>query len=145
MNPDDPVIAQQIVADYVRRLETDSEVNNWPADVGRLPYSKPTIKSAFRTSVVALISTGQLDDDMRTFLEAAYVSLADYVPADIARLLNEYREAAAALGADGLLAREKTAGAAWKRIAESGSLVGEVARDVASEADALRAEFQNFR
>jgi|SRR5262245_35747568 len=145
MNPDDPVVAQQIVADYIRSLERQRELDAWPAAVDHLPHPKPTIKSAFKTSVAALIAVGQLDDEMRAFLETAYVSLADYVPSDIARLLKEYRDAASDLGADARLAREKTASAAWQRVAEGGPLVGEIARDVANEAAALRAEFQQFK
>jgi hypothetical protein len=144
MNPDDPAIAQQIVIDYARRLERDSETGGWPVDAGVLPHSKLSIKSAIRTSVVALTSSGQLTDELREFLETAYVALADYVAADLAKLVDEYQRAGIDLAADKRLVQEKTAGAAWQRVAESGSLVGEVARTIASEADTLRAEFRAF-
>ena len=144
MSPDDPFIAQQIVAEYARHLERDSQANVWPVDADRLPYPKQAIKSAIQTSAQTLESTGQLTDELREFLETAYVALADYVAADLARLMNEYRQAGTDLTADHRLVNEKTAGPAWRTVTESSRLVGEVARSIASEADALRAEFRAF-
>jgi cell wall assembly regulator SMI1 len=144
MNPDDPVVAQQIVAEYARRLARDLETDKWPAEADALPYPKQAIKAAIRTSVVALATTGQFTDELREFLETAYVSLADYVASDLARLLSEYQQAGTDLATDRRLAREKTAGSAWQTVAESGAIVGEVARMVASEAETLRAEFRVF-
>jgi hypothetical protein len=144
MSSDDPVIAQQIVAEYARRLEQDSEVSLWPGDADVLPYPKQTIKSAIRTSVQTLESTGQLTGDLREFLETAYVALADYVAADLARLMAEFQRAGTDLAADRRLTSEKTAGEAWQTVSGSSRLVGEVARAIASEADALRAEFRGF-
>jgi hypothetical protein len=144
MNLDDPVVAQQIVAEYARRLERDLEIDKWPAEADALPYPKPAIKSAIRTSVVALASSGQFTAELREFLETAYVSLADYVAADLARLMSEYQQAGSDLAADGRLAREKTTGEAWRTVAESGPIVGEVVRMVTSEAETLRAEFRVF-
>jgi len=144
MSIEDPFIAQQIVAEYARRLEQDSEVNLWPVDVDHLPYPKQTIKSAIRTSAQTLEFSGQLTEDLREFLETAYVALADYVAADLARLMTEYRRAGTELATDQRLVNEKTGGPAWQTVTESSRLVGEVARSIASEADALRAEFRAF-
>jgi hypothetical protein len=144
MSSTGPDIAQQIVAEYARRLERDSEVNLWPADADALPYPKQTIKSAIRTSVQTLESTGQLTDELHEFLETAYVALADYVAADLARLMNEFQRAGTDLAADKRLTSEKTMGPAWRTMVESGRLAGEIARAIASEADALRAEFRTF-
>ena len=144
MSSDDPFIAQQIVAEYARHLERDSELNVWPVDVDRLPYPKQAIKAAIRTSAQTLESSGQLTDDLREFLETAYVALADYVTADLARLMNEYRQAGTDLATDQRLVNEKTTGPTWQRVTESSRLVGEVARSIASDADTLRAEFRSF-
>src|SRR5262245_13090292 len=144
MTTDDPSVAQQVVADYVRRLERDDEAGQWPLNADLLPYSKPIIKTAIRTSLSALHSSGQLTDELREFLEGAYVSLADYVTDDLVRLMNEYQQAGADLGADSRLAREKTKGLAWRTVSESGPLVGEIARTIAGEAATLRAEFREF-
>ncbi|PWT83409.1 MAG: hypothetical protein C5B57_06850 [Blastocatellia bacterium] len=144
MNLDDPVVAQQIVADYARRLARDLETDKWPAEADALPYPKQAIKSAIRTSVIALATTGQFTDELREFLETAYVSLADYVASDLSRLLSEYQQAGSDLAADRRLVREKTGGSAWRTVAESGAIVGEVVRMVASEAETLRAEFRVF-
>lgn len=144
MPSDDPFIAQQIVAEYARRLERDNEANRWPAPADALPYPKQTIKAAIRTSVQVLDSSGQLTDDLRDFLETAYVALADYVAADLARLMIEFQTAETKLAADKRLIGEKATGEVWQTITASSRLVGEVARAIASEADALRAEFRAF-
>jgi hypothetical protein len=144
MNLDDPTVAQRVVAEYVRRLERDDEAGQWPLKADLLPYPKPTIKAAIRTSLLALASTAQLTSELREFLESAYVSLADYVTVDLAQLMNEYQRAGVDLAADGRLAREKTAGVAWRTVSESGALAGEIARMIASEADGLRVEFREF-
>jgi hypothetical protein len=142
MNPLDPLDAQQIVAEYARVLERDLNEHRHPARVDSLPYGKPIIQSAIKTSVISLSTSGQLTDELREFLETAYILLADYLDADLVRLMSEYRESAAELAADPRLAREKTTTAAWRTISESGSLAGEVARAMALEADSLRAEFR---
>jgi hypothetical protein len=143
MNPDDPAIAQQIVAEYARVLERQTD-EDWPARAETLPYPKTTIKSAIRTSVAALASTGQLTGELREFLEAAYVALADYVAADLSRLMTEYQHAGVDLAADARLAREKTSGNAWRTVAETGKLAGEIARSIADDAVLLRVEFRTF-
>lgn len=144
VNADDPSVAQQVVAEYVRRLERDNEAGRWPVNADVLPYPKAIIKTAIRTSFGALDLSGQLTDELRAFLEEAYVSLADYVTVDLAQLMNEYQQAGSDLAADSRLAREKTTGLAWRTVSESGALVGEVARIIASEAAALRAEFREL-
>jgi hypothetical protein len=144
VNPDDPLDAQQIVAEYARVLDRDLQSGRFPAAVESLPFAKPTIKAAIRTSVTTLANNGQLTEDLREFLETAYVSLADYVTPDLVRLMSEYTQAADELAADPRLAREKTTGRPWQTIAESSRLAGEIARSVASEAELLRGEFQQL-
>ncbi len=144
MNPDDPESAQRIVADYAQVLERDLEAGAWPAVIDVLPYPKQTIKAAIRTSVGALAANGLLTNDLREFLETAYVSLADYVSADLARLMGEYQQAGTALASDRRLAHEKTSAAAWQTLVGSGALAGEIARLIAEEADQLRADFRSF-
>ncbi len=137
----DPAVAQQIVAEYARLLERQTD---WPASLDLLPFPKRTIKSAIRASCLALRSDGQLTDELREFLEGAYLSLADYVGDDVARLMLSYQRAGAEYAGDTRIAREKTAGAAWRTLAESSQLAGDVARSIAEEADTLRAEFRSF-
>ena len=137
----DPGIAQQIVAEYARLLERQTE---WPASLDDLPYPKRTIKSAIYAACRALVSNGQLTDELREFLETAYVSLADYVGADLSRLMLDYQRAGADFAGDARRAREKTTTDAWRTIADSSQLAGEIARSIAEEAELLRAEFQSF-
>lgn len=137
----DPAVAQQIVAEYVRLLEGRAD---WPASLDDLPYPKRTIKAAIRASCLALVSSGQLTHELREFLEGAYVALADYVSPDVVQLLLDYRRAGAELADDTRRAREKTSGQAWKTITDSSRLAGEIAREIAAEAELLRAEFQSF-
>src|SRR5215467_6742682 len=87
VDPDDPLDAQQIVAEYARVLDRDLQQGRFPVAVDSLPFSKPIIKSAIRTSVLVLSSEGQMTDDLRDFLHTAYVSLADYVTADLVQFL----------------------------------------------------------
>jgi hypothetical protein len=144
VNPDDPESAQQIVAEYAQLLERTLVSERWPAAVEELPYPKQTIKAAIRTSVHALVSTRQLTTDLRAFLETAYVSLADFVGADVVRFMREYQSAGSALETDPRLTREKTAGAAWQAVAANGPLAGGIARAIAEDAAALSAEFAGF-
>ncbi|PYR66610.1 MAG: hypothetical protein DMF87_14060 [Acidobacteria bacterium] len=144
MNPDDPESAQRIVADYVQLLERTLESDDWPAALDALPYPKQTIKSAIQTSYGALTWSGQLTGELRDFLETAYVSLADFVSADVAQLMREYQRAGTALETDRRLVREKIAGPAWQTIAKSGTLAGGIARAIAEDAETLRAEFREF-
>ena len=144
VNPDDPESAQRIVADYAQLLERMLASDRWPAATEELPYPKQTIKAAIRTSVNALASANQLTSDLRTFLEGAYVSLADFVGADIVRFMREYQSAGSALETDRRVTREKVAGAAWQNIAANGTLAGGIARSIAEDAAALSAEFRVF-
>jgi len=144
VNPDDPLSAQQIVAEYARVLSRDLQQGSFPVPVDSLPFAKPTIKSAIETSVLALHSTGQLTEELCDFLQTAYVSLADYVAPDLVRLMREYVQAGEELAADSRLAREKTTGAAWQTMSDSSRLAGEIARAMASEAEGLRKEFQQL-
>jgi hypothetical protein len=144
VNPSDPVSAQQIVSEYARVLGRDLERGNLPAPIDSLPFAKAAIKTAIETSIQSLASTGQLTDDLREFLETAYVSLAEYVPADFVQLMTEYTRAGDALAADARLAREKTSGPAWQTLTESSRLAGEIARSMASEAEQLRLEFHRL-
>ena len=144
VNPEDPESAQRIVAEYATVLERHLSTGDLPATVESLPYPKQTIKSAIRTSVETIASAGLMTGELREFLETAYVSLADYVGADLVTLMNEYRRAGDDVAADRRLTREKTSGTAWKTLAESGSLAGEIARAIASDAEILTAEFHSF-
>ena len=144
MSPDDPTDAQQVVVEYARMLERHAVEACYPASTESLPYAKPVIKTAIRTSFVTLSATGQLTEELRDFLEAAYTSLADYLDKDLVRLLTEYRDRAAELEADTRLPREKTATPAWRSIAESSTIAGEIARSIARDTEALREEFRAF-
>jgi hypothetical protein len=144
VDPDDPTSAQQIVAEYARVLTRDLQRGAFPVPVDSLPFAKPTIKTAIKTSVLALHASGQLTDELCDFLETAYVSLADYVAPDLVRLMREYTRAADDLAADTRLAREKTTGAAWQTVTDSSRLAGEIARSMASEAELLKTEFQQL-
>ena len=68
MDPLDPVDAQQVVIAYARMLERDVSEGRHPARVDSLPYAKPVIKSAIRTSAIALSSSGQLTAELRDTL-----------------------------------------------------------------------------
>lgn len=137
----DPGIAQQIVAEYARLLERQTE---WPASLEALPYPKRTVKAAIHAACCALASNGQLTDELREFLETAYVSLADYVSADQSRLMGDYQRAGADFASDARRTREKTTTEAWRTITDCSQLAGEIARAIAEEAELLRAEFQTF-
>ena len=144
MNPGDPFSAQQIVAEYARVLEHDLESGALPAPLESLPFAKPAIQTAIKTSVASLSSTGQLTPELSEFLETAYVSLADYLPPDLLRLIVEYTRAADELAADTRLAREKTSTPAWKTVSETGRLAGEIARSITQQAEELRKEFKQM-
>ena len=144
MNPDDPSQAQQIVVAYARLLERDLSENRHPARIDSLPFAKPVIKSAIRTSLNSVRAAGQLTDDLKDFLETAYTSLAEYVDRELAQLMADYRDSAEQIADDGRTAREKTTSAAWRTLAESSSLAGEVARAITEEEEVLRAEFRRL-
>ncbi len=144
MNPEDPESAQRIVTEYATVLERDLSAGELPAPVESLPYPRQTIKSAIRTSVETIVSAGLMTDELHEFLKTAYVSLADYVGADLVTLMREYRRAADDVAADGRLVQEKTGGVAWQTLAGSSTLAGEIARTIASDAELLTAEFNSF-
>lgn len=144
MDPSDPLDAQQVVVEYARLLERDFDQQRHPARIDTLPYAKPVIKSAIRTSVKSLAATGQLTDELREYLETAYISLAEYLEGELVELMTLYRNSAEQLAAEAQLARDKTRTPAWQTLAESGSLAGEVARAATTEAETLRSEFQSF-
>jgi hypothetical protein len=144
MDPSDPLDAQQVVIEYARQLERDFEQQRHPARIDTLPYAKPVIKSAIRTSVKNLAASGQLSDELKEYLETAYIALAEYLEGELVELMTLYRTSAEQLAADGQSARDKTNTPAWQTLAESGSLAGEVARATTHEAEMLRSEFQSF-
>ena len=96
----DPVSAQQLVARYVALLEEHTAANAFPASVATPPASKLSIKDAARTVLEALAATNQLTDDLKSFLEDAFVALANYVDEELAALATEHRRASEALEAD---------------------------------------------
>ena len=137
--------AQRIVAAYLKVVEAHAEANIYPCAIDDLPQSKERIRTAFRTCVTALESSGELTSELRNYLEIAYVSLADYVSAECMTLLREYGLAGEQLAADSRLAREKIGTEAWRRLSEQSRLAGELARGISNEADALLAEFRSWQ
>jgi hypothetical protein len=144
MDPLDPLDAQQVVAEYLRMLERDVNEDRHPAKVDSLPYAKPVIKSAMCTSVRRLADSGELTDELREYLETAYTLLAEYLDGELVELMSAYRRSAEALTSESPSARDKIQTAAWRTLAESGSLAGEVARETTLDAEKLRAEFRSF-
>ena len=141
MDPNDPIDAQQIVIEYARRLEQDIAEGRQPARIESLPFAKAVIKRAIETSVNQLASSGQLTDELCEYFETAYTSLAEYLEGELVDLVTEYRRSAEQLTAVPITTAEKTKTAAWRTLAESGSLAGEVARTTTIEAEKLRTEF----
>jgi len=141
MHPSDPNDARQIVGAYVARLEHDLTINRYPMSRAALPYAKPIIRTALQTLTSDMVRTGMMTIELREMLETAYVSLADYVDDDLARLLREHREASDALERDAAFGREKTHTDAWATLAASSALVARVARAIADESSAPRDEF----
>jgi hypothetical protein len=144
VDPIPPQEAQRIVAAYLKEVEAHASSDVYPCSIDDLPQSKETIRAAFRTCISALTATGQLNDELREYLEIAYVSLADYVSPESLELLREYGRAGEELAADRRLAREKTATDAWRRLTEQSVLAGQLARTISDEADRLRAEFKSW-
>lgn len=144
MDPEDPLDAQQVVIEYARMLERDIAESRHPARVDSLPYAKPIIKSAICTSVKTLADSGQLTSEMREYLESAYTYLAEYLDAELVELMTQYRQSGEQLAEQSMSARDKTQTPAWRTLAESGALAGQVARAVTNEAETLRQEFRRF-
>lgn len=86
-----------------------------------------------------------MTEELRAFLEIAYVSLADYVEDDLVKLLTEFRQAGETLAADGRLAHEKLGSPAWSVLTGSSRLAGEIARTIAEETEVLRREFEQIQ
>jgi len=144
MDPLDPLDAREIVVEYARLLERDIFESRHPARVETLPYAKPILKTAIKTSVTQLASAGQLTDEFREYFETAYVSLAEYIDAELVDLMTEYRTSAEQLTHEAIAAGEKTQSSAWRTLAQSSKLAGDVARTVTADADSLRAEFSRL-
>lgn len=137
-----PYQAQIIVAEYGRVLSEHAEQDVYPTSVASLPHPKPLIQEAIGISVQSLASSGQLTDELRDFLEVAYVSLADYVDEEIVKLVREFREAADAVAHVEAAPDDRRRSPAWQRMQASGRLAGEIARTIADETEKLRREFR---
>jgi hypothetical protein len=144
MDPLKAADAQQIVIEYARVFERDLEENRHPARVDSLPFAKPVIQAAIRTSVTQLAVSGQLTEDLRKYFETAYTGLAEYLDPEIVALITEYRYSAEQLTSVSPATREKTNSDAWRSVVDASALVGEVARATTTEAEKLRSEFQGF-
>ena len=144
MDPLDPADAQQIVVQYARVLERDIAESRHPARVDSLPFARPVIKTAIRTSVTHLAQSGLLTEDLREYLETAYTSLAEYLDGELVTLMTKYRQSAEELVDHPIGIRERTESGAWRTLNESGALAGEIARTTTAEAENLRSEFQSF-
>jgi hypothetical protein len=144
MNPDDPHVAQQIVAAYATVLERHADAQRFPASLTELPYARDTIKDAIRTSARALLSSGQLSDELRVFLEEAYVALADFLDDELVRLMREYNRAADDLANAPHASGERVKTSAWQTLERTSALAGEIAKAAAADAARLRAEFSEL-
>jgi hypothetical protein len=144
MNPADPESAQRIVAEYGALLEQHTIDEVYPAPVRTLPYPKQVIKDAIHTSVRVLAATGQMTEELSTYLEIAYLSLADYVDDDVVRLMAEHRAAAEKLQQQSLVPGERTATPEWGLLARTSGLAGQVAQTIATETEELREEFRRI-
>ena len=144
MDPLNPEHAKSIFVDYARLLERDLNEHRHPARSDSLPYAKPLIRTAIRTSVTHLAVSGDLTQELRDYFETAYVSLAEYLDGELVDLLTEFRRAGEQLTTESAVVGEKTGTAAWRTLVEGGALAGEVARLATTEAEELRKEFQTF-
>src|SRR5262249_506269 len=127
MDPLDPLDAQQIVIEYARLLERDIDEQRHPAKVDSLPYGKPVIKAAIRTSVTHLAQSGQLTGELRDYFETAYCCLAEYLEDELVDLMTQYRQSAEVLTTLAPSAQEKVQTPAWRTIVEISGLAGQVA------------------
>jgi hypothetical protein len=145
MDPDDPFEAQEIVRAYMAVLEQHYRAGDtFPIPRSTLPHSKDLIRQSMQTMLRSLAAAGQITQEVRSVLEIAYVSLADYLDEELVQVMREYGRALSELDAEAGHGREKTGSAAWARIAETSSLVARIARATADETESLRAEFQQF-
>lgn len=69
MDPDVPHDAQRIVAAYLAIVEAHAATQRYPCSLRELPHSKEHLRRAFKTSTLALVSTGQLTPELRTYLK----------------------------------------------------------------------------
>jgi hypothetical protein len=143
MTDDDLAFAQQVVVEYARVLARDLSENRLPERVDVLPFSKTVIRDAIETSVTFMSSTSGLTDEMREFFETAYVSLAEYLEAELVSLVQDYRRAAEELSAGATVA-DRTSTPAWRTLAEGAGLAAEIARATTAEAEELRARFHQL-
>jgi hypothetical protein len=143
MNPFDPADAQLIVVEYIRTLEHDLNENRHPARTDSLPYAKPIIKDAIRTSARHLVSIGQMTDEMRRYLETAYTLLAEYLDAELVELMTVYRQSAEDLEHHAGRGAARVETPAWRTLVESSALAAEVARATTNDAETLREEFRH--
>jgi hypothetical protein len=137
----DPVSAQQLVARYVALVEEHTQARAFPASAAMLPAPKRVIKDAVRTVLEALANTNQLTDELRLFLQDAFVALANYVDAEQAALAAEHRRASEALEGEPRQPRERLDSPHWATVARTSQLAGQIARASAEEASALLQEF----
>lgn len=72
--PTDPCDAQVILLEYLHVFESRLQ---HPERVPPLPYPTQTIESALRTAMRALTATGQMSDDIRSYLEMAHRALTE--------------------------------------------------------------------
>ncbi len=144
MNPEDPAMAQQVVAAYAVVLERCEEQERFPESISALPYARDTIRTAIRTSTRALIATGELTGELRLYLENAYAALADFLDDELVRLMRDYNRAAEDLAAGQAPAADRVKSASWQTLRETSGLAGGIAKRMADDAAALRAEFRAF-
>lgn len=146
MDPENPIDAHAIARAYMAVLEQHyRESDPFPMPHSALPFPKPVIQRSIRTVLAALAQAGSLTPELVDTLEVAYTSLADYVDDELVRVMREYHGALADLDADTRRGPEKTSTAAWGVVADTSSLVGRIARAIADDTTALRAEFREFR
>jgi hypothetical protein len=138
----DPVAAQQLVTRYATLLDEQTRAQAFPAATTTLPASKAEIKRAIGVVFDALVATDQLTGELQSFLEAAYVGLANYVDEELAALAAEHRRASEALEAAPGQPRDRFTSPHWTVVARTSRLAGEIARASAEEAAVLRTEFQ---
>jgi hypothetical protein len=144
LDPTVPADAQRVVAAYLSFVEAQAAANIYPGSLRDLPHSRENIRTAFKTSTMALVDSGQMTADLRDYLEIAYVSLADYLDDEGATLLREYVRAGEDLTAHTGLPRDRVTTDAWRRVSDQSRLAGELARAISVHADELRSEFRSW-
>ncbi|HXE79142.1 MAG TPA: hypothetical protein VNK41_00185 [Vicinamibacterales bacterium] len=140
-----PSHGQVIISEYLRVLQRHAEEDVYPGSLRDLPYPKATIRKAFEATARALVESGQMTGELSDYLEVAYVSLADYIDDELARLMREYQAAAEALAAHTEAPRDRVRTAAWETVSAQSRLAGEIAKAVSEEAETLRREFRSWR